>query len=663
MNKLIYNILFVVILLGSFVESFNLQAQPKMQKNASREVKNLTVFAKSYGYIRFFYPNIQTENFNWNAFLMYGVQQVRNLKTDEELKGKLSDLFASIAPYTMFSNYEKRDLKLKSISQGDSITFWQHSSFSIGENLGVKSEGNDLKILVTTEFDSTKTIQVNSPFLKDDVQFEFIDYLNFNKYFYPENFRPLKLSTEIILEKHPDPSETFSYKLTDNLWITMPIVLSNQEAKHLAQKAQIEEFSSMLEQYYSEKKLHYQEEDIWYADFILVWNAFHHLYPYRKRSEEKFKFQSSDQLKIGLNDIFNSKDKKTSSLKVIKHYVSLFQDGHANVTRPQTQDENGNKTKAVQSWLPFYRIYSQGKVYVLRSFDPKIKSGDEVLEINGKEASVLIDSKIKNEVASPQLNLWNAVNTIGALVNAPKAEVKLKRDDEVVTIEVNTISQKDYFQHFRNPFEHEPFEYPKPGTIYINPSFVSSKDLYDKLDELLQAEHLIIDLRVYPNSLKAIFDHLQVGQGLGKGLIISSPLNMYPNQDQKFHIWQSALTIPKQPHIKAKISVLVSSATMSRGETFASYLKYAGSTLIGDGNTAGASGGINWFTTLAGTKIWLTTSYAVRQNGEEMQSIGITPDILVKYSLEGLKKGRDQLYEAALKTENNQYLKNIDKGQ
>ncbi len=189
----------------------------------------------------------------------------------------------------------------------------------------------------------------------------------------------------------------------------------------------------------------------------------------------------------------------------------------------------------------------------------------------------------------------------------------------------------------------------------------SSDKISQKFDRILNAEHLIIDLRGYPNaySTRQIFEHLPVEGGLGKGLIINTPLIVYPNQEYRYNIWNSSLKVPKQPFIHADISVLVSnsipSGTRSRGETFASYFKYTGAILIGDSNTAGASGGIDWFTTPGNIRINLTTSYAVRQNGEEMQSIGITPDILIKHSPEGLKEGKDQLYEAALERIQNEH--------
>ncbi len=622
------------------------------QANPDQEVKNLAAFAKAYGYVRFFYPNAQTRDFNWDAFLVYGVEQVRDLKTTDELKAGLSDLFSHIAPYASFTAVENSTLEVRQIFQGDSITFWQHAAFSIGENMGAKSDGNNIRVLVTAAHDSTKIIQADSPLLADRVQPEFVAYSNFNKYYYPDNFRPRPYGNRYVLDIQPNPSVPFSSKLIDDLWITMPIALDREEAKHLRQNSGMRQFSNVMQEFDAKEKSELEEENIWYADFILAWNAFHHLYPYRKRSERMFGFSSSEQLTIGLGQISNSTDKKSTSYAVVKNYVTSFQDGHANVSRQQNQKKNNQDTKApkrVRSWLPFYRTYAEGKIYVLRSFDPKIKRGDQLLAINDKDITAILDTQVKNQKATPQLNLISAVNTVGSLFDTSEAEVRLKRGDEILTVKVNTLSQKEYFKHFRNPYGHKPIEFPVPGTVYINPTLASQEDFENSWDKIIAAKHLIFDLRLYPNSLRKIFNHLPVDQGLGKGLIISSPLNMYPNQKLQHHIWHSALTVSKEPFINAEISVLVARTTMSRGETFASYLKYAGATLIGDGNTAGASGGLDWFTTPGNIKIFLTASYTVREEGEEMQSVGITPDILVILSVDGLMAGKDQVYEAALK--------------
>ena len=50
------------------------------------ELSNFSVLSECYGYIRFFYPNQQTTNFNWTKFLMYSVSKIEKISNDNELK-------------------------------------------------------------------------------------------------------------------------------------------------------------------------------------------------------------------------------------------------------------------------------------------------------------------------------------------------------------------------------------------------------------------------------------------------------------------------------------------------------------------------------------------------------------------------------------------------
>ncbi len=459
MKSLTLKVFSILILITLFNGFQNVDAQSNNEEVYIQEVKNLMAFAKSYGYVRFFYPNEQTRDFNWDAFLVYGTKKVRNLESDEELKNTLEELFLPIASYAVFSKKENAELNIKPIAQGDSISFWQHSSFSLGENMNAKSGGSFIKLLVTTEFDSSRVIQPDSPFIVDEVQYGHIDYRNDARFYYPDNFRDYynqEAGVKQILGKQPDPSEPFSSELIDNLWITMSVVLSKQEGLHHATKAEVEAFSEELESFYADEEAIFQASDIWYADFILVWNAYHHFFPYRKSSEEAFKFSSSQQLGIGLDQISDAADKKDTAYSVVRNYVSLFQDGHANVRRyrtPEVKGQNSNAQNIERSWLPFYRIASHGKVYVMRSFDPSIKNGEEILEIDDTDVSHLLRKEVARRVSSPQYDLLNAVGTIGYFINTSEVKVKLKREDKVLTVMVKTIPApaKEYFKYRTNP--------------------------------------------------------------------------------------------------------------------------------------------------------------------------------------------------------------------
>ena len=78
----------------------------------TRQVTNFTSLCNCYGYVRYFYPNPNLEKLDWVKFLMYAVNKVDGVRTDEELKVALNELFLPLCPSITFS-----DDTLKSISK------------------------------------------------------------------------------------------------------------------------------------------------------------------------------------------------------------------------------------------------------------------------------------------------------------------------------------------------------------------------------------------------------------------------------------------------------------------------------------------------------------------------------------------------------------------
>ena len=588
---------------------------------------------------------------------MYGIGEIRELDSDDDVGAALTGLFSHIAPHAVFSAGSGSGASQQTISHGDSVMFWQHSSLSVSGNEMQRSSGTGIGVLVNTTFDSSKVVRMDSPFLTDSVRFEHIDYFNDNIYYYPENFRHSELVSEYILDKQPDPSELFTSELVDGLWITMPVVLDHQEAKHLDHAAEIEALSRRIEELYLDESALFQDDDVWYSDLHLRVERYPPPIPLQKESRTHVRLQFLRSVGCGARaDRRRSRQERRISESGQGLRLPVPRWARCSVQASDTRGDALNFWGAsrVRSWAPFLRILSQGKMYVLKSFDGAIENGDEVLEINGVSVSELVDRAVSRGVGSTQGNLLGAAVNTGYFVDTPEVTVKLLRGDDALTVQVNTIPRpaEDYFRYLNNPFGYDPIEYPAPNTVYINPSLLSSEDLYEAMEDVLRSEHLIVDLRDYPNSMRAIFEHLPVEGGLGRGLISSYPVHMHPNQEWSYHMWRARLTVPSRPFIDADISVLIGSSiptgTRSRGETFASYLSYAGATLIGDSNTKGSSGGLDWFVTPGRIRVNLTSSYTVRQNGEEMQSVGIEPDILVRQTVEDLREGRDVVFEAAL---------------
>jgi len=98
---------------------------------------------------------------------------------------------------------------------------------------------------------------------------------------------------------------------------------------------------------------------------------------------------------------------------------------------------------------------------------------------------------------------------------------------------------------------------------------------------------------------------------------------------------------------KGKIVVLVNEITQSHAEYTAMILNALENTTIIGSQTSGADGNVNEFEILGNPTRFscLGTFYP---DGTETQRIGIVPDIIAEPTVEGIKKGKDDVLDRAL---------------
>jgi len=66
------------------------------QSETKRKVQNIETFAKLYGYARWFHPSNEAQEIDWDKFAVLGVQKIENIKSTQELRDTLYQLFSPI---------------------------------------------------------------------------------------------------------------------------------------------------------------------------------------------------------------------------------------------------------------------------------------------------------------------------------------------------------------------------------------------------------------------------------------------------------------------------------------------------------------------------------------------------------------------------------------
>lgn len=131
-TRLIAFIVLIAALFVGFSFIYNSPLDPK-EKN---KVENLEVFAKLYGYVRYFHPSDEATSINWDKFLFYGIEQVSEVNEPAELKQVLENLFLPIAPTIdiYLSKDEPKSPSLNNKTDDKVLVTWQHKGFGFRQS-------------------------------------------------------------------------------------------------------------------------------------------------------------------------------------------------------------------------------------------------------------------------------------------------------------------------------------------------------------------------------------------------------------------------------------------------------------------------------------------------------------------------------------------------
>jgi C-terminal processing protease CtpA/Prc len=102
------------------------------------------------------------------------------------------------------------------------------------------------------------------------------------------------------------------------------------------------------------------------------------------------------------------------------------------------------------------------------------------------------------------------------------------------------------------------------------------------------------------------------------------------------------------PPYAGKVLLLVNEHTQSNGEYATMALRTTPCALVVGSQTAGTDGNVTEFTLPGGVATQITTLGEYYPDGRETQRVGITPDVEVRPTVEGLRQGRDEVLEKAI---------------
>ncbi len=367
------------------------------------------------------------------------------------------------------------------------------------------------------------------------------------------------------------------------------------------------------------------------------WNIIEYFFPY--------KYQTDDDWDLVLQQFipkFLSPATEQEYHLTMLELVVKINDTHAGLVTPLTNDYFGikripSKFKIIANKAILTRFYNDS---LAKKDDLQI--GDVITKVNGKPIAEILEEK------KPYINASNASvrlrNYSHAIFNGSTDSVHIDFDR----------NGKSYHKFIKR-YTFNEFNYKKPSPKkwkilddhigYVNMGVLEKKDVPAMMDSLFTTKAIIFDLRNYPRStMHSIAEYLN--KVPKEFVMITIPDLRYPG---KF-VWTTPHSCGKNngKEYTGKVVLLVNEQTQSQAEFTTMCLQTAiNATVIGS-QTSGADGNISTIEFVGGFKTVMTGIGIFYPSGKETQRIGIVTDIEITPTIEGIRKGKDEVLDKAI---------------
>ena len=181
---------------------------------------------------------------------------------------------------------------------------------------------------------------------------------------------------------------------------------------------------------------------------------------------------------------------------------------------------------------------------------------------------------------------------------------------------------------------------------YLKLSTVKAAETPHYAEMISKTKGLIIDLRNYPSEF-VVF-------ALGSWLVDKkTEFVRFTNGDLSnpgaFYWTEPLSLIPQKPHYSGKVVILVDEVTQSQAEYTAMAFRASPNAVVMGSTTAGADGNVSQIVLPGGGRSAISGIGVFYPDQRPTQRVGIIPDVEAHPTLEGIRAGRDEVLEAAVR--------------
>jgi C-terminal processing protease CtpA/Prc len=280
------------------------------------------------------------------------------------------------------------------------------------------------------------------------------------------------------------------------------------------------------------------------------------------------------------------------------------------------------------------------------SKDSGLSIGDVITAIDGVPVKKLVDSWKPYYAASNDAARFRDMARFITRGNCGEASTQVFRGGKDVAVKSKRLAITGSRVGFTHDLPGETFRLLSKDVAYLKLSSVKAADAAHYIDGAAGTKGLVIDIRNYPSEF-VVF-------ALGALLVGNeTPFARFTNGDLStpgaFH-WMPPISLkPETPHYSGRVVILVDEVSLSQAEYTSMAFRASPRALVVGSTTAGADGNVSPFALPGGLNTMISGIGVFYPDKKPTQRIGILPDVEVKPTIAGIRSGRDEVLEEAVR--------------
>ncbi len=379
-----------------------------------------------------------------------------------------------------------------------------------------------------------------------------------------------------------------------------------------------------------------------------LWNIIEYWYPYRNVLDSDW----DSVLRESIPRIALAKTRDAYQLELIA-LIARITDTHANLwsAPPQTRPPVGT------CQLPILTRFIEDQAVVTGYSDATagpatgFKIGDAIESLDGVPVTELVQKwRPFYPASNPAARMRDIARgmTRGPCTAVP---VAVHRENSDLTFAVQRVPMVSVNQTAGSTHDlpGDAFRLLSDDVAYLKLSNVKSAQVNDYINRAKNTKGMVVDIRNYPSE----FVVFTLGSHFAEGPTDFVRFTTGDLQNPGAFSWRTfsptPTLSPAQPHYGGKVVILVDEVSQSQAEYTAMAFRSTPHAVVVGSTTAGADGNVSEIPLPGGHRTMISGIGVFYPDHKPTQRIGIVPDIEVRPTIAGIRAGRDEVLERAVR--------------